>query len=490
VYEQLRRLFRHSAAYTFANMLNRAFAIVLVPIYTRCLTQDDYGTFALLLGAAAIIWVLLDCGISAATTRFWYDYDDERERRHLILSMWSTMMVIGVTVSVLLSVVGWRYSESIFGVSFWPYVALTIWGTFFNAANIIPKSLMRVKEQSTRFVAVVFAQSAVLLVAVLVFVVWLDMGLFGAVLSAFVQAVIIFLCFTPYTLGHAARPAMRGIATETMRFGFPILVLEAGWWVLDTSDRFILRHYQAASVVALYSVGYALGRLLIMLSVSIDQAWTPFFFERAKDDDAEARRLAAYAATYFTLIVAGAGVVIAVFAREAVLLFGGRSYLDAARVTPVIVLASVIQGMFYVPSRGLLLKKRTFLLTYVVIAAAVVNVGLNLVVIPKWGMMGAALATVAGYATATGLTYVFSQRVYRIDYQIGRLATVLALLVVLVTGSVLLQPEVWYFAVAWKAVLLASGPLVFWATHFFEPRELEGVRRALTRRRTGEGTAA
>jgi O-antigen/teichoic acid export membrane protein len=482
LFDHLRRLLRHSAAYTFASMLNRAFAILLVPIYTRCLSQDDYGRLSLLLGAAAIIWVLLDCGISASVTRFWYDYDDEHERRRLILTMWLTMMAVGVTVGVVLSLLGWKYGRAVFGVAFWPFVALTIWSTFFNAANVIPKALMRVREQTRRFVIVVGGQSAAILAAVLVFVVWLDMGLLGAVLAAFVQTVVIFLFFTPYTLTNAALPALRGVAAKAMRFGLPILALELGWWVLDTSDRFILAHYRTAEVVALYAIGYALGRLLIMLSVSIDQAWTPFFFARAKEDDAEARRLAAYTATYFALAVSAAGLLICVFAREAVLLFGGHDYLAAARVTPLIVVASVVQGLFYVPSRGLLLEKKTHVLPYVVAAAAIVNVGLNFVLIPRWGMMGAAFATVAGYAVTTGLTYMFSQRVYRIAYQTRRLATIVALLVVVAAGATLVQPAQWYYAVAWKAALLAAPPLVLWVTRFFEPREVAAVRRLLARR--------
>ena len=268
---------------------------------------------------------------------------------------------------------------------------------------------------------------------------------------------------------------------RSLMFGLPVIVLEAGWWVLDTSDRFILRHYYPARVVALYSVGYALGRLLIMVSTSIDQAWTPFFFAAAKTDDADARRVASYAATYFTLAVSAMGLLIVVFAREAVLVFGGRAYLEAARVTPLIVMASVVQGLFYVPSRGLLLKKKTKVLPYIVVAAGATNVGLNLLFIPSFGMMGAAAATLLGYIVAVIVTYVFSQHYYRIQYQAGRIGKVLAILIAGTLCAVLVMPAQWYLALAWKLVILLAAPLALWLSGFFEPGEAAALKRLVRR---------
>ena len=233
--------------------------------------------------------------------------------------------------------------------------------------------------------------------------------------------------------------------------------------------------------MALYSVGYALGRLLIMVSTSIDQAWTPFFFAAAKTDDADARRVASYAATYFTLAVSAMGLLIVVFAREAVLVFGGRAYLEAARVTPLIVMASVVQGLFYVPSRGLLLKKKTKVLPYIVVAAGATNVGLNLLFIPSFGMMGAAAATLLGYIVAVIVTYVFSQHYYRIQYQAGRIGKVLAILIAGTLCAVLVMPAQWYLALAWKLVILLAAPLALWLSGFFEPGEAAALKRLVRR---------
>lgn len=484
MYEQLRRLFRHSAAYTAGSMLNKAFAFLLVPIYTRSMPRGDYGDLALLGAGAAVLAVAYEFGISSAVMRFYFDYDDDSSRRRYIGSMWlfATLATGAITLAL---VFGGHHALTVLfkDIPFWPYVGLTIIGTFLSAANVIPWVLIRIREQSTRFVVLVLGQSLVLVAAVLVFIVWLGLGLLGAVLAVFVQSCAIYVFFTAYTLRNSS---LRGVAWSFVRksaaYGFPVLLLQGGWWVLDASDRFLLRHWRPASIVALYSVGYAIGRILIMVSQAINQAWTPFFYATVKEGNPEAKRLFSYTATYFTLVVSALGLVVVVFAREAVLFFGGQSYLQAERVTPLIMLAAVVQSMFYVPSRGIFLQKRTGWLPAILGAGAVTNVGLNLWLIPAYGMMGAAIATVAGYVVAVALTFVVSQRLYPIEYQVGRLVKIMAVLVVLAMTATLVHPAAWYLSLLVKLALLAAGPVALWALGFFEPAELTRLRRLLTRR--------
>ena len=202
--EQLRRLARHSAAYTLGSALNKAFAFILVPIYTRSLAQQDYGAWVLLNAGAAVLAVGFELGVSSSVMRFYYDYDDPTERRRYLGSVWLFVVLVTCGISALITLFGAPLLERLFaGIDFWPYIVLVVWSTCFSTANVIPWVLMRVHEQSTRFVVLVVAQSAVLLGAVILFVVVLDMGLLGAVLATFTQACVIFVFFSAYTLRNA-----------------------------------------------------------------------------------------------------------------------------------------------------------------------------------------------------------------------------------------------------------------------------------------------
>lgn len=488
--EQLRRLARHSAAYTLGSALNKAFAFILVPIFTRSLAQQDYGAYVLLNAGAAVLAVLFELGVSSSVMRFYYDYDDPRERARYLGSVWLFCVLATCAMALVLTLFGEPVLAPLFkGVSFWPYVVLTVWATFLSTANVIPWVLMRIHEQSTRFVILVVAQSAALLVAVLIYVVLLHMGLLGAVLSIFTQGCLIFVFFSVYTLRNASLNVRWRYLPPSLAYGLPVLLLQAGWWVLDASDRFILRYFTSLDVVAVYSIGYAIGRILIMFSQAINQAWTPFFYATVKEGRPDAKGIFSYTATYFTLAISGLGLLVVVFAREAVLFFGGHSYLAATTITPLVVLGTVAQGMFYVPSRGLFLQKQTRWFPMILLVGVVVNLGLNLLLIPIIGMIGAALATLAGYVATVAVTFVVSQRYYHVDYQAWRMARIIIMLSVVAAAATLYQPSTLLPLVVWKATLLAIGPLVLWATGFLEPREKRALRRMLRRPRQKESPA-
>jgi O-antigen/teichoic acid export membrane protein len=491
---QLRSLARHSAAYTVGSMIGKAFAFLLVPIYTRFMGQEDYGAWVLLHAGVAILAVLYELGISSSLTRHYYDFDDEKDRRRYIGTIWLFATAATALMSGLLLTLGRPLLERLFtGVDFWPYVGLVIIATFLSTSHVIPWVLMRVREQSTRFVLLVLAQTLVLLAGVIVFVVVLDLGLLGAVLALFTQSVLVFLFFTAYTLRNASLHVVWRYIGLSLGYGFPVLLLQVGWWVLDAADRFILRFLTSLETVAVYSVGYAIGRILIMVSQAINQAWTPFFFQTVKEDRPNAKEVFSYTATYFTLVISTFAVIVIVFARQAVLFFGGPDYIEATQVTPLVALGAVAQGMFYVPSRGLFLQKQTKWFPLVLAVGATTSIGLDFALIPSFGMMGAAIATLVSYVVTVAITFVLSQRYYRVDYQVGRLARILAVLVAITALSMIFTPEPWYALLAWQVALLVAAPLLLVATGFVERREWEALKEVWRsrhdRRRGGESGA-
>lgn len=482
----LKRLARHSFVYTVGSILNKALFIALVPIYTRLLTEDDYGSLVLLNAGLAVLSVTYELGTTSSVMRLYFDFDDLEERRRYVGSVWSFMTLTACVATLVLLAVGpWILKPLFSGIPYWPCVAIMIVAGFFRIGNNIPQTLYRVREQSSRFVTLVIGQTLLLVVGTFVFIALLHQGLLGALLAILVQCAVFYALFTAFTLKHMRICWSSKWTRMTMAYGFPVMILHGGWWVLDASDRFILSALTSLDIVAVYSVGYVVGKALQMITTSINQAWTPFFFSIVKEEHPDTQRMFTLTATYFTVILALLGLAIAVFAREAVLLFGGQNYLEAVPVVPVVILASVCQGMFFVPSRGLFLQKKTGYFPLLIGISAAVNVGLNFALIPHFGMMGAAWATVAGYLSALILTFVIAERFYPIHYEVRRLVQALAFALVLGAAAQFFQYGT-FAALSLRVALLASYPLLLWATQFFAPDEkralvhmLGAVRRRL-----------
>jgi O-antigen/teichoic acid export membrane protein len=142
-------------------------------------------------------------------------------------------------------------------------------------------------------------------------------------------------------------------------------------------------------------------------------------------------------------------------------------------------MAGLCEGLRYVVTIGIAYHKRPIIRSAAMGAAALVNVALNVLLIPTWGMMGAAWATLAGFMVLIGVEFVVSRRFYPIAYQHARIAKLCGVVAALYLASRLVPAGVPAAVAAEKVALLVLGfPLLLWLVRFFEPAELEHARRA------------
>jgi O-antigen/teichoic acid export membrane protein len=286
--------------------------------------------------------------------------------------------------------------------------------------------------------------------------------------------------FYAYLRQHMGWEFSWPLIRRALAFGLPDIPVRVGTWALKLSDRLILQQFLPLSVVGLYSVGYALGSTSFdLISTATAASILPFFYRTATEESEETSKtifatVAAYNAALFAFL--GLGTIL--FAREIIMVFVTSQYLEAEAVVPFVVWASIFQSLSSVPARGIYLVKKTGVLPAVVLAPAALNIGLNFVLIPRYGMMGAAWSTLLAYPMLLGLTLWLAQRVYSIPYDYRRIAKPLLLTLGLSLIKDVLPTDSLLIALALKTLLLAAFPLLLVAWGFVTTRE----RRAIGQR--------
>jgi O-antigen/teichoic acid export membrane protein len=276
------------------------------------------------------------------------------------------------------------------------------------------------------------------------------------------------------------------ILRDALRFGLPRVPHSLASQVIGLADRYFLNALGSLSQVGLYSIGASFGLALKLFLSAFEAAWTPFFLGAMREPDA--RTVYKIAATYvlgvLVLLVAGLGVV----AADLVRIFTTEEFHRAAEVTPWIAVGVLFQGVYLVGSIGLVITKRTAFYPVATGTAALASIVANLLLIPRFGYLGAAWANALSYATLAGLTVTFSQRVYPIDYEWSRLARIAGAGALAFAAGTSLPGESWG---PWTS-LLARGAVttlsylgVLAATRFFHAGEL-GALAALQRRLTAQ----
>ena len=294
--------------------------------------------------------------------------------------------------------------------------------------------VFRVEQRPVAYICASLANVALTVAGTLLLVVVLEKGAVGVIVGNFSGTLLVYLALLGYRREQLGLQFDRGLLREMNRFGLPLLPSALFLWMTNFSDRFFLVKLSDAEEVGLYSVGVRVASAMVLLLTAFRTAWPAFAYSIR--DDGEARRTYAYVLTYLVLVSSWLAVALGLLSPWLVDWLAADSFAEASRVVPLLAFAAVAFAVYIVVSIGVGRIKRTQYIWAITLAGAAVNLALNLTLIPTYGMMGAAVATVAAFSVmAAGISW-WSQRIYPVPYQWRRVLTAgLAGVAVVVVGK-------------------------------------------------------
>jgi O-antigen/teichoic acid export membrane protein len=469
---EVKRLAKHSAIYGLGGLVSRILAVLLLPLYTRYLSTADYGKVETLIALTTVIGIVLRFGIHGAFFRFYFDSADADARRLVLrTSFWFTMAMATLGLLAGLIFAG-PIADALFGSPDDSELVMAAFVGLWAGMNYEQlTSLFRVEERSVAFVSASLTNVFLTIGATLLLVVVLDKGPIGVIVGNFTGTLLVYAVLVGYRREQLGLQFDRRLLREMNRFGVPLIPTALFLWVTNFSDRLFLVQLADASEVGLYSVGVRIASAMVLLLTAFRLAWPAFAF--SIKDDSEAKRTYAYVLTYLVLLTTWVATALALLSPWIVDLIAAPKFAESSRVVGPLAFSAVAFGGYIVVAIGIGRAKRTQFNWVVTGAAAIVNVALNLALIPSYGMMGAAVATIAAYTTMfVGMAW-WSQKIYPVPYQWRRVATAVA------AGATLVA--VGKLAGAGLAVALPLAlvyPLALWPLGFYLPAE----RRAISGR--------
>jgi O-antigen/teichoic acid export membrane protein len=246
-----------------------------------------------------------------------------------------------------------------------------------------------------------------------------------------------------------------------------------GQWALRVADRLILQAYVPLSLVGVYSIGWMLGATAFdVVASSVNSAILPFFYRTATERSEQAsKRIFADVAAWNAALLGLLGLGPVLFTHEIILIFATARFLEAEPIVPLIAWASIFQALANVPNRGIYLVKKTGWLPLIFLAPAGLSVGLNFYMVPRWGIMGAALVPLLTFPILFLLSLIVSQRAYFVPYDYVRIAKPLAILLGITVVKDFLPVEPLAAAIAIKVLLALAYPVALVATGFLTAQE-------------------
>ena len=408
----------HTAIYMAGLVTSRGAMLLLLPIITRML-EAQYTLYDLCMTTVLFLNPFLNLGLQSSVVRYYFHYDTRVEQRQFYNTALIFLLAMFVPTIALLfyfadDLAGMLFREAEHGDLF----RLTVIVSALTALSLQPLALLRAQEKTFTYSLLQLVRGIAGPGTIFVLLVIFRQGIRGILWGEIIGLTILTVAGLAVTWRWLYPAFDFKKLKPLLAFGLPLLPVGVGGALLAVSDRYILRSYLSLEAMAPYSLGFKVGMALSLLIQALQLSWVPAALNLAKTGS---KTSIAKSVLALQLLLFGMAMATAALAPELVRVFApGKVFLGAHMVIPWIAFSYAFHGVVVLVGAAFAIAKRTGWSSFAFCAAGGTKVGLSLLFIPRYGITGAAVTTIAAFAFELGLCYFIAQRVYPLPFDIRR----------------------------------------------------------------------
>ena len=405
------KLLRNTLLYGIGDLLQKFLAILLIPIYTKFLEPSDYGVLALLSILIMVISTLATCGLTNGISRYFYYLEHENTTKAEVI--WSPMAFVFILSTILVAGLVFfseRLSILLFdNPAFAHLVNLTLFNVLILNISSISRTILIVEEKVWQINCVNIIGVIVGVISGVVCVVHLKRGVQGVVEAGVIASIIMAGMLWYFAMPKHEFAFNSSILKRQLKYSLPLTAAVFAFFLIDSSDRFLLKQFLPLSEVGLYNIGYQGGMIMMLLVGGFTTAWPPYYHKN--NQNGEGQLICSKVLNLYLPVAGIFAVMISLSAPLALRLMTPQSYFEAYTVVPFVAMAYMLKGPYLIFMMGVLMKEKTTWQLSLEAVAAGLNIGLNILLIPLIGREAAAITTLFSYGLMVFGAYLMVGRI-------------------------------------------------------------------------------
>lgn len=397
----LGRITKNAIFYTTSTLLQKGISFLLLPVYTRYLTPNDYGILAIVTSINAFLVILTTFSLNASMNRFYFEYrDDETKLKEFWGTIITFILLISIIVSLLMLIFGKYLLTSFIGnVPFSPFVVLGILTVMFQPVFTIYLSVLQTTEKAKKYTVYSLCEFILNITIATCLIIFAGWGASG-VLTGALSTSVVFFFISLYSLRNDIKLGLNlKYLSSALKYSGPLIPHQLSGQITTYIDKFLINFIIGTALTGIYNIGYMLGNIVSITAIGINRAYIPISMRiRQVNNEEELRTLkeiSSLLVVFYCLLAS----FISIYSREIVFLFTTKIFHKSHIVVPYIAFAFVLNGIYFIFVNILFyIKNMTKWVTVGTVCSAISNVILNLILIPKYGIVGAAIATMISQA--------------------------------------------------------------------------------------------
>lgn len=420
------RLAKGSLIYGFGGVLQKLMGLLLLPFFTSTLSTEDYGVVALISLIAVAMSGLLTLGTGNSMGLLYYREKDLSKRSTII---WTNLLLIalnGFFWYAILFFLAPTLSDLIFETKrYADLIRLSFFGAVLAAITDPWLAYLRMEERAKKYIILTIFNTSSMLLLSIYLVLFMRQGVTGLILAGVIANALMFLVVGAAVGRQLSFGLNISLIFPLVRIGLPSIFGLFAFLVIDYADRQMIERISGLSALGIYSVGYSFGMVIVIAMTAFSVAWPPFFMSYVNKQH-EARQVFARVLTYYLLGFGTLTVFFFFIAQPVTFILTAPAFHETWTVVGLIAASYALKGCYLIILPGIYFANKLYFQSAIEWVVALINIGLNLLLIPVYGFVGAALATFISYFCLSALAWAIARHYLAVDYQWRRLGFMMA----------------------------------------------------------------
>ncbi|HEY8892193.1 MAG TPA: oligosaccharide flippase family protein [Clostridium sp.] len=407
-----KKLLKISLVYAAGQILIQALNFLLLPVYTNKLGVIEYGKISTITAFTGFISSFLILSIQSGLCRF---YKDEVDKNKIVNTALNFAYLISGVMLILMCIFGRMISKMIFdfGDSYKILYVIIITSILGQIASLYT-SKYSMEYKALKVCIIQVLQISLQFIIIIYLVLKMNIGLMGVLYGQLIASFTVFIVLTLLEIKNYKFEMNKLLLKNMMIFSLGLLPVNLSGWILTLSDRYFIKHYNGFGDTGVYNLGYQFGMLINPLFITpFLNSFTAYKFEIYKNSNAkeELKNLFRKYNVIGCFIMLG----IAIYSKFGIMVFANKDFENAYKVVPLILYSYFLYGKTGYYALGFQIQNKTYKIGIYMGYAAVLNIILNFLLVPKGGTMGAATATIISYFLLNLIFIKSSDKYFKID---------------------------------------------------------------------------
>ena len=412
------KIFDNSLLFALGTIFSKAVGFFLVPIYTYNVSDADYGVATTITTFVSTFGIVIMLSLRAALIRFYNEYDDQ-EKQSFVGTITCFVCINAVVICTLLCLLNRLYSPFLFkDIEFYPLVFLGVLSLGSEGVYLTYQSLLQARQDGKSYSVNSIIYLLIHTIAIIVFVLMLQMGALGIVLSNLVTNA----CFAVYgVISMLKKGYMRlswnpSMLLRSLKYSVPILPHNLSSNLNTYATKVIINTYIGYVLSGLYTLAAQFSTIMSLVQSSINLAFRPWFIEQMNAGE-EGRFRIKYMSIMIMSIYSFASVSISLFCKEILILMAEQSYAHAWKMVPFFVIAQLITFVYYSHVQALMYNTKMSKFTVICSSSGLaVNIVVSLLLVKPLNIYGILIASIISKVTMAILTVYVSRQAEKVEF--------------------------------------------------------------------------